>query len=100
ESLLHGTSSGTPRSRASFSSRGQKIARHERAQGSIAPWRRVSDGSGTMRSDVNVSTLPNPRQVGHTPSGLVNENSAGSGRIAAAPQFEHSQRSLLFSATR
>jgi hypothetical protein len=32
--------------------------------------------------------------VGQTPSGLLNENSAGSGRIAGVPQFEHSQRSL------
>ena len=43
---------------------------------------------------MKVSTLPKPWQVGQTPSGLLNENSAGSGRSAAVPQWEHSQRSL------
>src|SRR5215510_15108325 len=94
ESVRHGLSSGTPTSFESFWSRGHATDRHEPAHGASAPSLSDLPSSGTISSGANVSTSPKPRQVGHTPSGLLNENSAGSGRIAGVPQFEHSQRSL------
>src|SRR5262249_60630170 len=81
-------------------SRGQNTFFHEPAQGRMAPWRSVLVGSGMIRSSVKVSTLPNPRQVGQAPIGLLKENSTGSGGGLGAPQFEHSQRSLRFSTSR
>ena len=50
--------------------------------------------SETIRSGAKVSTSPKPLQAGQTPSGLLNEKSAGSGCMAGSPQCEHSQRSL------
>ena len=47
--------------------------------GAIAPSASERDGSGTTRARSIACTRPKPWQFGHAPSGLLNENSAGSG---------------------
>ena len=49
-----------------------------RAQGAIAPSRRVSASVGHDQLRVECSSVPRPSQSGQAPNGLLNENSRGS----------------------
>ena len=55
-------------------------------QGSIVPAARLLALSGTIRSSSYRRLLPNPLQVGHAPSGWLNEKRAGFGISKMRPQ--------------
>jgi hypothetical protein len=44
----------------------------------IAPLATLSDGKATTRSASNTVVTPRPSQVGHAPTGELNENRRGS----------------------
>src|SRR6266536_4188572 len=92
ESLDQGVSRSMPsdRERCSTNSKVQPSPHSiPLAQGSTAPWRMVSDGSGMMRSESISARVTSHWHSGHEPMGLLKENACGTSSPKESPHTWH-----------